>query len=340
MTVGAEVERVAEQFSLPDPVTAVRAFGGGHINETFLVETAVGDYVVQRINRSVFAAPEQLVENVATVVAHLGGRFLPEPVAARAGGWLVPDGSEVWRAWVRVPIAESHSVSDPRRAASAANLLACFHSGVADLAPDALHETLPDFHDPARRLAQLHDVVSEDPCGRVAAVRPEIAAAIAAGPLAKRSEELVAAVPRRVAHNDAKLDNFLYRDDEAVCIVDLDTVMPGAWFWDVGDLLRTASTYAAEDEPRTELAVVDPVLYRAVLDGYRAGLTPALLRRAETEAVESAGAIVVFEQAVRFLTDWIAGDVYYRTSRPEQNLERARAQLHLLASMPGTVSAL
>lgn len=339
MTDTAEVLPVAEQFALADRVTAVRAFGGGHINETFLAETAVGDYIVQRINTSVFAAPDQLVENVATVTAHLGDRFLPVPVPARAGGWLVYDGSGAWRTWVRVPSAESRAASDPRSAAAAANLLARFHSGVADLAPDSLHETLPNFHDPARRLAGLRAVVTEDPCGRVADVQAEIAAALAAAPLAQRSEALVASVPRRVAHNDAKLDNFLFRGDDAVCLVDLDTVMPSAWFWDVGDLLRTASTYAAEDEPRARRAVVDPVLYRAVLDGYRAGLTSPL-HPAEVAAIESAGAIVVFEQAVRFLTDWIAGDIYYRTSRPRQNLERARAQLHLLASMPGTVSAL
>ncbi len=111
--------------------------------------------------------------------------------------------------------------------------------------------------------------------------------------------------------------------------------------WDVGDLLRTASTYAAEDEPQTERAVVDPELYRAALDGYRSGVsTMPGMSAAESEALESAGAIVTFEQAVRFLTDWIEGDVYFRTSRPRHNLERARAQLHLLASMPGTVPTL
>jgi Ser/Thr protein kinase RdoA (MazF antagonist) len=175
----------------------------------------------------------------------------------------------------------------------------------------------------------------------VASVGPEIAAALAAAPLASLADELVADVPRRIAHNDPKLDNFLFRDGEATCLVDLDTVMPSAWFWDVGDLLRTSATYADEDDPHTDRAVVDPDLYRAVLDGYRAGMTPSTaVNGAELDALESAGAIVTFEQAMRFLTDWIAGDVYYRTSRPGQNLDRARAQLRLLASMPGTVSAL
>jgi hypothetical protein len=123
-----------------------------------------------------------------------------------------------------------------------------------------------------------------------------------------------------------------------VCLVDLDTLMPGAWFWDVGDLLRTASTTAPEDDPISERAVVDPELYRAVIDGYRLGVEPAS-DASETEALEVAGAIVTYEQALRFLTDWIEGDVYHRTSRPGQNLDRARAQLRLLASMPGTVTS-
>lgn len=340
MTDVAEVSRVAAQFASRE-IVSVRAFGGGHINETFLAETAAGDYVVQRINTAVFADPTQLVENVATATAHLGGRFLPEPVPAGAGGWLVRAGDDVWRAWIRVARAESRSVSDPASAASAAKLLAGFHVGLADLAPGALHETLPNFHDPGRRLARLREVVAADPCGRVAGVESEIGDVFAAAPLAVLAEELVAAVPRRIAHNDPKLDNFLFRDGEAICIVDLDTVMPSAWFWDVGDLLRTASTYAVEDDPRTERVVVDHDLYRAVLDGYRGVISTSMdVDDAEAEALESAGAIVTFEQAVRFLTDWIAGDVYFRTSRPGHNLDRARAQLHLLASMPGTVSTL
>jgi Ser/Thr protein kinase RdoA (MazF antagonist) len=341
MTPFADVTSVAAQFVLKGRVGSARAFGGGHINETFLVETAADDYVVQRINTAVFADPNQLVENVAAVTAHLGGRFLPEPVPARSGGWLVHDGYGVWRAWIRVARAESRSVSDPVRAASAAKLLAEFHVGLADLAPDALHEPLPNFHDPGRRLARLRDIVAADPFGRVAGVESEISVAFAAAPLAAMAEELVAAVPRRIAHNDPKLDNFLFRDGEAMCLVDLDTVMPSAWFWDVGDLLRTASTYAVEDDPQTERVVADPGLYRAVLDGYRGVMSTSMdVDDAEADALESAGAIVTFEQAVRFLTDWIEGDVYFRTSRPRHNLDRARAQLHLLASMPGTVSTL
>jgi hypothetical protein len=297
---------------------------------------------VQRINHSVFDDPDLLVDNVVTVSAHLDGELVPELVTTRAGGWLVRDAvtRDAWRAWRRVDDAETLAVPTPARVHSAAHLLGRFHAGLADLDPDAVGEVLPDFHDPTRRLQLLRDVVAADPCGREAGARAEIDAAIAAAPLARIADHLIARVPRRVAHNDAKLDNVLFRGDEAICLVDLDTVMPSAWFWDVGDLLRTASSRAAEDEPQTDRSLVDPELYRSILAGYRAGLSSVagvVPSVAEEEAIERAGAIVTYEQALRFLTDWIAGDVYYRTSRPGQNLDRARAQLALLASMPGTV---
>jgi Ser/Thr protein kinase RdoA (MazF antagonist) len=218
-------------------------------------------------------------------------------------------------------------------APAAGALLGRFHAALVDLDPSSVIETLPGFHDPRRRLDALRAAIAADPCARAASAQDEIELVARAEPLVARAGDLVARVPTRVAHNDAKLDNFLFRGAEAVGLVDLDTLMPGAWFWDVGDLLRSASTRSREDDPR---AAIDPQLYRATLDAYR-GAAGRVLTEDELDAVESAGAIVTFEQAVRFLTDWIEGDVYYRTTRPGQNLDRSRAQLRLLESMPGTV---
>jgi hypothetical protein len=330
----AAVAGIADAFELPGPVVEVGALGG-LINDTFLVVVADEIYVVQRINQSVFADPQLLVDNAATVTAHLAGELVPEMVAARSGGWLVRSGDDAWRAWRHV--AGMHVITPrPDDAQAAGRLLAQFHAGLADLDPDAVAEVLPGFHDPARRLQQLRDVVAADPVGRVEGARAEIDAAFAAAPLADVAADLVARVPRRVAHNDAKLENFLFGDPGR--LVDLDTVMPTAWFWDVGDLLRTAGTRAAEDERNRRRSVVDPALYDAVLAGYCAVIDRASPTVAEQEALEHAGAIVTYEQALRFLTDWIAGDVYYRITRPGQNRHRARAQLALLASMPGTVA--
>jgi hypothetical protein len=128
---------------------------------------------------------------------------------------------------------------------------------------------------------------------------------------------------------------MLFRDGEAVCVIDLDTLMPGQWCWDVGDLLRTAATTAAEDCPDPEAVAADPDLYNAVLTGYLEAMPAGLLGLEERAALWVAGALVTYEQGVRFLTDWLAGDHYYRTNRPGQNLDRARAQLRLLSTMPG-----
>jgi Ser/Thr protein kinase RdoA (MazF antagonist) len=325
-----DARRAAGRFG--PAVSAVRPFGRGHINETFLAATATGELVVQRLNLAVFPDPDGLTANIVAVHRHLGGGLMPEPVPTADGRWLLRDGAGLWRAWRRVPGAGPVVVSTPAAAWAAGRLLGRFHRGVANLEPAALTETLPGFHDPARRLAALRAAVAADPCGRVAGAAAEIAAAEAGERVATLAAELSAVVPGRVAHYDAKLDNVLFAvSGKAVCLVDFDTVMPGAWFWDVGDLLRSAATPAAEDDPA---AAVDGKLYRAVLDGYRSG-AGAALTAAERGALDHAGAVVTYEQAVRFLTDWIAGDVYYRTSRPGHNLDRARAQFSLLASMPG-----
>jgi Ser/Thr protein kinase RdoA (MazF antagonist) len=317
------------------PVTALRSFGAGHINETFLVETAAGEYVLQRVNTAVFQDPEAVTANIVAVYQHLGGALMPEPLAEPKGQWLAWEGAEPWRAWRRAPGAPlAGAEATPAALQSAAALLGRFHGALVDLDPGRLTETLPGFHDPARRLDSLRAVVAADPSGRVATVSDEIAMALEGESLAGIAAGVTAGVPRRVAHFDAKLDNILFVDGDAVRLVDFDTVMPGAWFWDVGDLLRSGATTAAEDDPNPERAVVVPERYRAIVDGYRQGLAGSAASDAELEAVEAAGAIVTYEQAVRFLTDWIAGDVYYRISRPTQNLDRARAQFRLLASMP------
>jgi thiamine kinase-like enzyme len=156
--------------------------------------------------------------------------------------------------------------------------------------------------------------------------------AVTREPLVELASETLARVPRRVAHNDAALTNMLFVQDDAACLVDLDTLMPTAWFWDVGDLVRTAATAQAEDDPS---AGVDRDLYAAIHEGYRS--TAPQMTRAEIEALDVAGPIVTYEQALRFLTDWLEGDAYYRVVRPDQNLDRAHAQLGLVASLLDTV---
>jgi Ser/Thr protein kinase RdoA (MazF antagonist) len=308
----------------------------GHINDSYLVSTGDGDgYVLQRINLAVFPDPQAMSSNLLAVHRHLGGRLVPDPVAAPDGEWLLREGGEVWRASRRVPLAGPCPDLTPKTAWQAGSLIGRFHAALADFDPAQLAVTLPHFHDLRSRVDALGSVVEADPCGRAEKAGHEIDRAFDAAPLAEVAEDLVPNVPLRVAHNDAKLDNILFRDGEAVCLVDLDTLMPGQWFWDVGDLLRSASTAAPEDCADTDAISADPELYDAVIDGYLDAVPPGVLTRDERAALGIAGALSTYEQGVRFLTDWLAGDPYFRTTRPDQNLDRARAQLRLLSTLPG-----
>jgi Ser/Thr protein kinase RdoA (MazF antagonist) len=334
------VPRLAEQFSIAAPVEKVGPFGAGLVHDTFLVHTSAGDYVLQRINSTVFGDPAALMQNVATVSEHLAGRFVPQLVEARAGGWLVDDGPDAWRMWRRVPDATPCGELTPQRVRSAAHLIGRFHLAVGDLPPARLTETIPHFHDPTRRLVLLQEAIDADPFARVEHAGPEIERALAAGYLATKATAFIAQLSPQIAHNDAQMNNILFRGDVAACLVDLDTVMPTARFWDVGDLLRSASTRGAEDDPDPRRNAVDPALFRAVIDGYRDAVAPVVEKGSgEDAALELAGPLITYEQALRFLTDHIRGDVYYRTTRAGQNLDRTRAQLALLASMQGTVGS-
>jgi N-acetylhexosamine 1-kinase len=328
---------VAARFALDAPVGDVQPFGDGLINDTYLVTTVRTEYVLQRVNPEVFEDPELVMRNIELVTRHLDGRYVPELVTTRSGSPLTyDDEGYVWRAWRRLPGAAAIAMPTPVHVAHASELLARFHTALADFVPAQLGETLPGFHDPAARLDALRTAVARDPHGRVATCVREIDAALDASDLTNIAADIVARVPCRVAHNDAQLNNVLFRNDDAVCLVDLDTVMPTAWFWDLGDLLRSASSYGAEDDPIAAHNEIVPELYETILTSYRRAAIGATSD--ELDAVGHAGPIVTYEQALRFLTDWIAGDIYYRTTRPAQNLDRARAQLALLASMRGTVA--
>ncbi len=324
-------DRVAAQFV--DRVLGVKPFGKGLINKTFLVTGSTHDIVLQRLNLEVFADPDAVMANITKVSSFVGDTLLPRPLRTIAGDWLARDGGEVWRAWRRVARAHTESVSSPAIAREAGLLLGRFHASVAGLDPRSLVETIPCFHDLRRRFDALQGAVAADGAGRAAAAAELIDVALAHEPLVELASDTLARVPRRVAHNDAALANMLFVQDEAVCLVDLDTLMPTAWFWDVGDLVRTAATTQAEDDPSAE---VDRDLYAAIHEGYLA--TAPSMTPAEIQALDVAGIIVAYEQALRFLTDWLEGDVYYRIVRPDQNLDRARAQLGLVASMTDTVA--
>jgi Ser/Thr protein kinase RdoA (MazF antagonist) len=345
-----EALRAGAQFAPDAAVCGARRLKGGLIHRSFALRCESGPpLLLQRLNTAVFRDPERLMQNVARVAAHLRRQLAAEgcpdrerrclePIPSRAGALLHADAQgNVWRAFRFIEGAASHEkpegLEQARRAAFA---FGDFARRLADLDEPPLHETIPRFHDFAARVAALEAALRADPRGRARAARAE------AGALRARCAEVmqglaaqgVERLPRRVVHHDCKLENLLFdaASGEALCVIDLDTVMPGALLSDFGELVRSSTNTASEDEPDTSRVDFDLDVFGALASGYLAGVGP-VLTPAEREALALAGPLLTLMNAVRFLTDHLEGDAYFAIERTGHNLDRARAQLRLAERM-------
>lgn len=345
----ARWREVAEAFDLPGRWLASRPYGSGWINDTLLVDREDGGrrtrWIQQRINAQVFHEPAQVMENVARVTAHQRAVLAREgvPDAERHALRLVParDGQIAfvdadgawWRTFHFIEGASSRdAVGSALEARSAAEAFGRFLAQLADLPGPRLHETIPHFHDARARFEQLVAAAQADEHGRLAACRRDFDFVLARQPMIARSESLRAALPERVTHNDTKINNVLLDDvtSAGVCVIDLDTVMPGLSLYDFGDLARRAASPVAEDERDLAKVRVDPRLFDALVDGYVGGAGATLLAEERAELV-FASELMTLLLGMRFLADHLAGDRYFRIRRPGQNLDLARTQLALLA---------
>lgn len=328
-------ELACKAFAAIGPASSVASLPGGHIHETWLVEGASRRFVLQRCNVEVFPDLDAVMANMAIVcdTVYPGLRAVP----ALDGGCLWHDAEDgVWRAF---PYIE-HSVRpapvpSPAEVRELGRGLGELHRRMAALDWRQLVETLPGFHDPPARLAVLDELRGSDPNARRSGAEAALVEVDRLRHIAHMADRLQApAVPLRVAHFDAKTDNFLLDADtgRVVAIIDLDTVMPGSVLWDVGDLARSALAGAPEDEPEPHRVNFDVQGFANLIAGYRSE-ADAFLTPSEIEAIAVAPLVVTYEQAVRFLSDYLAGDVYYRVADPAHNLRRCRAQLALVESM-------
>jgi aminoglycoside phosphotransferase (APT) family kinase protein len=342
---------VAGAFEIPGRWLRSRPFGSGHINTTLLAEVetpggAPARFVLQRINRAVFHEPALVMENFARVVAHqrralerAGARDLERRVLtlvpARDGRPFALDASgESWRCVRLIEGARSHDVvRGAADARSAAQAFGRFLAQLEDLPGPRLHETIPRFHDARLRFEQLLEAVRADAAGRLAGCRREVDFALAREPIVARFEALKrsGALRERVAHNDTKLNNVLLDDatGEGLCVIDLDTVMPGLALTDFGDLAHSAATRAAEDERDLSRVRVDPELFAALADGFVRGAGASLVP-AERAELPFGALLLCFVLGSRFLADHLRGDTYFRVQRADHNLDRARTQLTLV----------
>jgi mRNA-degrading endonuclease HigB of HigAB toxin-antitoxin module len=362
------MKNIANMFYIHGEFEDAATYGQGHINDTYVSRwnqagTSVR-YIHQRINQAVFARPDEVMENILRVTRHIADKLAVAKTAGRSRRVLTVVPSREGKPWVRdaeggwwrtyLFIENAHTLeiaASPEETRFLGASIGNFQKQLADLHGGRLHETIPRFHDMESRYRRFHEALrsdfanrAEDASGRMgsgAVCRAEEAAAEitfmeeneARGSILIRALR-EGRIPERICHNDTKMNNILIdnADNRALCVADLDTTMPGTSLFDVGDLIRTATSHAEEDERDVSKVVCDPAFFLALLEGY---LSEALdfLIPAETELLAEAGRNITHIMALRFLTDYLEGDHYYHIARPGHNLDRCRNQIALIRSM-------
>ncbi len=344
---------IARRFRLEGEIRGARPHGGGHINATFRVDCAGASgsraYILQRINAAVFRDPALLMGNLGRVTRHLRARLQAEGAEdlERRALALVPtqegadflrdEGGGLWRCFPFIAgTREITRVESPAQAFDVARAYGDFQRLLADLPGEPLAPTIPHFHDARRRFEAFQAAVDRDALQRANQAVPEIRFAFGNRPL---SEFFAGFLERgemreRVVHNDTKLDNVLLdaATGRALCVIDLDTVMPGLALYDFADLARSAACAAAEDELRLDKVRVDPEIFRALAAGFLEG-TAHGLSPLERGHLVGATQVFAYTLGLRFLTDFLEGDRYFRTHREGHNLDRARTQFALLRDL-------
>ena len=340
----ALTEQVLLAFGWAKDAT-VRVLSGGHINDTYLVDET---YVLQRINHFVFPRPGDIIDNMLGVTS-----FLREKLTARGGDpdrdilQIVPaadgrpvyidDSGNYWRCTLHIGDTVTYETPDsPDMLFEAGRSFGDFQAMLGGYPAGTLHEIIKDFHNTPVRLQQLKDAVKADPKGRLAEVQAELDFAFSREERAGLLMGLLndGRLPLRVTHNDTKMSNILFdaNTKKAVCVIDLDTVMPGLTAFDFGDSIRAGASTAAGDETDLSKVNFDLELYRAYTRGFLSAAGSALTET-ELETLPDGAWAMTFEVGVRFLTDYLNGDVYFRIKRPRHNLDRARNQFHLALQM-------
>ena len=342
---------IAAAFAIRGAPVDVQIYGAGHIHETFRVpggEKGNPGCILQRINRRIFPDVPRLMENIVRVTEHMRQRLAAVPgsepdrevltvIPTRSGkSHLIDDEGEYWRCFRFIEHRELGArPGTPGQAREAGRLYGRFLNMLADLPAPPLHETIPRFHDVERRLADFQLALAADPLRRRAAAAAEIAFS------SERAEEMqgtmaearTSGLPWRVTHNDTKFNNILFdARGRGLCVIDLDTVMPGHVLYDFGDAIRSAANSAREDDPDPQRSRIDMAVFRNFCAGYL-GELEGRLTPLETVHLVFAARLMTFVIGLRFLTDYLAGDHYFKVRRPGHNLQRARAQFALLADM-------
>ena len=352
METSNKVHEAIDGFKLPGELKECIRYGSGHINDTYRLtyETPKGTkrYILQRMSKSIFKKPVELMENVSGVTAWLRKKIIenggdPERetltlVKSNDGlPYFVDSTGEYWRVYLFIEGATCYdAVKDDNDFYQSAVAFGHFQRLLADYPAETLHETIKDFHNTPDRLEKFKKAVAEDICGRAASVQKEIDFILEREELthALYDLQLDGRLPLRVTHNDTKLNNIMIDDEtgKAICVIDLDTVMPGLTANDFGDSIRFGASTALEDEQDLSKVSCDLHLFDVYARGFIEGCGGALTDL-EIDMLPMGAILMTFENGIRFLTDHLEGDHYYHIHREGHNLDRCRTQLTLVKDM-------
>lgn len=344
-------EKVIGNFLIDGELEKIKVNTQGHINSTF-VSTFIKDgvrtkYTHQKINRNVFKNPKEVMENIVAVTKHIEEKVSSFPDKDRRVlkviftkdnlPYYIDEDGEYWRTYIFIENVNTYDkIPSVNAARNLGKGIGNFQKQLSDFDGSRLNITIPHFHDMNLRYRQLDDAVKADVKGRCAQVKAELDFLYANRERGCRiwDDFEKGILPNRVTHNDTKMNNVLFDpvSDEAVCIIDLDTIMPGTILFDTGDMIRTACNTAEEDEKDLSKVSFDAEMYKSLIGGYMES-ADSFLTKEEREGIKESGRVITQIMAVRFLADYIAGDVYYHTAYDDHNLVRCRTQLSLMKSM-------
>ncbi|MCH5246565.1 MAG: aminoglycoside phosphotransferase family protein [Muribaculaceae bacterium] len=337
---------IVNKFSIEETPLFVESHGNGNINETYKVLTNVQDrsYILQRKNALIFKNIPRMMQNIKSVTEHILDKSENDAVFpidnlkiydCRDGKPFVMDNGEFWVLTNYIPYsitfekAENHALAQ-----KAGKGIGKFHSLLSDFQGE-LYQTIKGFHDLGYRFKQWDECIKKDKAERLVSVKEEVEKLNKRRNVIARFNKMIESgfLPKRVTHNDTKIGNVLFNNsNEVICVIDFDTVMTSTWINDFGDAIRTFTCTASENEKDLEKVLFDPEMFKAYTEGYLSEVKDAL-SQTEKENLYFAGIFITFEQALRFLMDYIDGDTYYKIDYPEHNLVRARNQIKLLEEL-------
>ena len=347
---------ILSQFQLEGQIVSAEPFGNGHINDTLKVTNEKGEikYVLQRINHLIFTNVDMLQNNIQTVTSHIRKKLEEKGetdidrkvltfIPTKDGKPYYFDGENYWRTCMFIQNSKSYEEVTPELSYEAGKAFGEFQSMLSDIPEETLGETIPNFHNMEFRLQQCHDAVNADAAGRVAEVKELI------DEIENRAEAMCiqerlyreGKLKKRTNHCDTKVNNMMFdaANDKVLCVIDLDTVMPGFVLSDIGDFIRTGANTGAEDDENLDNVNVNMEIFKAYTRGYmekaKAFLTPT-----EISLLPYGGRLLTYMQTVRFLTDYINGDTYYKIHSSKHNLVRTQAQFKLLQSLEANQEAM